>query len=329
MPKHPRITERRQDKRFYLLDWYKYSMGQMIANHRKLSPGAKGYGHALLALFGTKPWFPANMTNLARQCGMSRPTELKYRRELEEAKLFRFVTPPYWARKNNGKATEIWFKTGTVTKWLRNHGLLKAKSDWVSRNDKPATPHRSADEMGTSERPCKTNLHGEAHSLTAATVSTPTMLKIGLTLPISKEAGASAATPALKARDASAAPAKENSHGKLGADFNGEWHKATQVEKPDWSDFDLDDDVRWPADEAQGFVIGFGITGSATEGCVLVTWLNDCSPNSWVETAELERAESRRTGAGACQADLGAHERLPGWRPGDLWKARWHRHRFP
>ena len=137
-----------------------------------------------------------------------------------------------------------------------------------------------------------------------------------------------AATTADAYADATARPClatKENSHGKLGADFNGEWHKATQVEKPDWSDFDLDDDVRWPADEAHGFVIGFGITGSATHGRVLVSWQNG-GPNSWVETAELEVAEPR---AGACQADLGAHERLPGWRPGDLWKARWHRHRFP
>ena len=110
-------------------------MSQIIANHRKLSPGAKGFGHALLNLFGTKPWFPMNMRELARHCGVSERAARNYRHELEAAKLFRFVTPPYWARKNNAKATEIHFGTATVTKWLRNHGLLNAKPEWVSRNE--------------------------------------------------------------------------------------------------------------------------------------------------------------------------------------------------
>ena len=142
--KRTSATKRWQDKRFYLLDWYKYAMFQIIAKHKKLSPGARAYGYDLLGMFGTKPSFPANLTDLARHCGITENTERKYRRELEDAKLFRFVTPPYWVRKTKGEATEIHFRTGTVTKWLRNHGLLKAKSDWVSRNDKPNAPHETA-----------------------------------------------------------------------------------------------------------------------------------------------------------------------------------------
>ena len=46
------MKKRWKDRRFYLLDWYKFAMSQIIANHRKLSPGAKGFGHALLNLFG-------------------------------------------------------------------------------------------------------------------------------------------------------------------------------------------------------------------------------------------------------------------------------------
>ena len=113
-------------------------------------------------------------------------------------------------------------------------------------------------------------------------------------LPYSKEGGAKPAAPSLIARDASDAPPKENSHEVsdgygpkkpkgLGADFNGEWHRATQAEKPDWSDFDLQDDVRWPEVEEQGFVVGFGIDGSATEGFVLVRWFDEHSQDLWLE----------------------------------------------
>ena len=291
--KSPRITERRQDKRFYLLDWYKYAMGQIIANHRKLSPGAKGFGHALLALFGTKPWFPMNMRELARHCGVSERAARNYRHELEAAKLFRFAVPPYWARKNKAKATEIHFRTGTVTKWLRNHGLLKAKSDWVSRNDKPEAPSTNTDEMGTTSLSPALNADGDVGNPCGSERTPLTTGKMSSSLPYSKEGGAKPAAPSLMARDAADAPPKENSQKKgLGADFNGEWHRATQVEKPDWSDFELDDDVRWPDVDADGFVIGFGVTGSSTEGCVLVSWFDDHSPDLWVETAELERAET-------------------------------------
>ena len=231
--KRPRITERRQDKRFYLLDWYKYAMFQIIANHRKLSPGAKGFGHALLNLFGTKPWFPMNMRELARHCGVSERAARNYRHELETAKLFRFAVPPYWARKNKAKATEIHFRTATVTKWLRNHGLLKAKSDWVSRNDKPETPLRNTDEMGTTSLSPALNADGDVGNHCGSKRTPLTTGKMSSSLPYSKEGVAKTAAPSLDARGASDAPPKENSQKKgLGADFNGEWHKATQVEKP-------------------------------------------------------------------------------------------------
>ena len=138
MKKRSNTTKRWQDKRF--TDWYKYALFQIIGKHKKLSPGAKGYACAVLGPFGTKPMFQMNLNDLARHRGITERTQRKYRHELEDAKLFRFVTPPYWVRKSQAQATEIWFPTAKVTKWLRNHGLLTAKSDWVSRNDKPDDP---------------------------------------------------------------------------------------------------------------------------------------------------------------------------------------------
>jgi hypothetical protein len=126
-------ARRWQDKRFFLTDWYKYALFQILSNHKKLSPGARAYAYAILGLFGTKPMFPTNLTDLARYCGITERTGRNHRRELEAAKLFRFVTPPQWMRKSQAKATEIWFPTAMVTKWLRNHGMLNAKPEWVSR----------------------------------------------------------------------------------------------------------------------------------------------------------------------------------------------------
>jgi hypothetical protein len=191
MKKRP--ANRWQDKRFYLTDWYKYALGQIINKQRNLSPGARGYAHAILGLFGTKPMFPMNLSDLARHCGIAERTERNYRRELEEAKLFRFVTPPYWVRKSQAQATEIWFPTAKVTKWLRNHGLLTAKSNWVSRNDKPDAPRRNTDETGTSSRPPAINAVDEAGSACATEGCTPTTGKMSRShLPVSSCGGKTA-----------------------------------------------------------------------------------------------------------------------------------------
>jgi hypothetical protein len=197
----PMKKQRWQDQRFFLTDWYKYALFQIIGKHKKLSPGAKGYACAVLGLFGTKPMFPMNLCDLARHCGITERTQRKYRRELEDAKLFRFVTPPYWVPKSQAQATEIWFPTAKVTKWLRNHGLLTAKSDWVSRNDKPDAPLGNTDEMGTSQRPPEINTLGEALSPTAAMGSTPTTGKITPSLPKEAVGVAAAASPSGAASD--------------------------------------------------------------------------------------------------------------------------------
>ena len=292
------MKKRWQDKRFYLLDWYKYAMGQIIASHRKLSPGAKGFGHALLNLFGTKPWFPMNMRELARHCGVSERAARNYRHELEAAKLFRFAVPPYWARKNKAKATEIHFRTATVTKWLRNHGMLKAKSDWVSRNDKPETPLRNIDEMGTTSQSPAINADGDVGNPCGSKRTPLTTGKMSSSLPYSKEGGAKPAAPSLTLGTRRTRRQKRIAKPKgLGADFNGTWHKATQVEKPDWSGFDLEDDVRWPEVDARGLRYRLWYRRVGHRRFRSRVWFDDrdCCSESWVETAELERIETEAT----------------------------------
>src|SRR5262249_17954021 len=149
-----------------------------------------------------------------------------------------------------------------------------AKSDWVSRNDKPDAPLENTDEMGTSSRPPATIAHGEAVSLTAATGSTPTTRKIARTYPkevaAPRDAAGSASHPDAGSTPASGSPSsparlatEENSHGVEFYPPDGEsfWVDATkdlpEDFHPSWLNARVDND-----EGMTGTVVGFPVAGS-------------------------------------------------------------------
>ncbi len=155
MKKRNEPTGRWQDKPFYLTPMYKYALGEIITQHKQLSPKVKHTARAILAEFHTDGKIPRNLEALARdKCGISIRTFREHRTILEDAGLFRFDTPPYWKRNQAdfAVATTICFPTKRVQKWLRDNGFLEAsgkRDRWVEKSACAATTSQKPLANGT------------------------------------------------------------------------------------------------------------------------------------------------------------------------------------
>ena len=155
MKKRSEPTGRWQDKPFYLTPMYKYALGEIITQHKQLSPKVKHTARAILAEFHTDGKIPRNLEALARdKCGISIRTFREHRSILEDAGLFRFDTPPYWKRNQAdfAVATTICFPTKRAQKWLRDNGFLEAtgkRDRWIEKSACAATTSQKPVANGT------------------------------------------------------------------------------------------------------------------------------------------------------------------------------------
>ena len=294
------MNNRWQDKRFKVLDWYKYAQTQRI-NGAKIPQRAKGICHAILDKFGMKASFPINLDKLAGDCGVDPKTLRKYRPVIEGAKLFFFDVPPYWARKIDAKekqATTIRFPTRQVTKWLHNRGLLTAKPDWVCHEmTKTHAPSENPYEMATSEKTPGNGTFGSPDFSTAAIGSQPTKGKSHRSLP--KEVAAPSAADGLGFAAAGAdrpSPPRlaTKEDGQLGANYYGDWIAATETplfeRQGKWLGASVDN-----GEGGIGSVIGFPVSSApeSLDGHVLVQFTEVDGepwdePACWVPLTDLE-----------------------------------------